>query len=154
MKSFLAQYSPTHKHKWVVLDGGGELYGNPEVKSLFKSFGYKIYITGPNASFQNGVVERRHRTVSTSIKSLLIGAGLEAKFWPYAFMHVLQLCNAIPGSGQVDSPLKLSSGKKDNLKFLKIFGFRVWVRFRGLQARRFKGKARKGIFLGYVPFTT
>ena len=100
------------------------------------------------------MVERGHRTVSTAIKSLLIGAGLEAKFWPYAFMHVLRLRNAIPGSGQSDSPLKLSSGEKDNLKFLKTFGCRVWVRFPGLQARRFKDKAQKGIFLGYVPFTT
>ena len=54
-KGFLVQYSTTHKHKWVVLDGGGELYGNPKVKGLFKSFDYKIYITGPDASFQNGV---------------------------------------------------------------------------------------------------
>ena len=73
----------------------------------------------------------------------MIGAGLEAKFWPYAFMHVLQLCNAIPGSGQVDSPLKLSSSEKDNLKFLKSFGCRVWVRFPGLQAHCFKDKAQK-----------
>lgn len=31
LKSFLAQYSPTHKKKWVMMDRGGELYGNPEV---------------------------------------------------------------------------------------------------------------------------
>ena len=124
-----------------MMDGGGELYGNLEVQTLFKSFGYDIYVTGPDALFQNGVVEQGHRTVSTAIKSLLIGAGLEAIFWPHAFMHVLRLCNAIPGSGQIDSPLKLSSGEKDNLKFLKTFGCRVWIRVPGLQARRFKDKA-------------
>ena len=71
-----------------MMDGGGELYGNPEHRTLFKSFGYDIYVTGPDALFQNRVVERGHRTVSTAIKSLLIGAGLEAKFWSYPFMHV------------------------------------------------------------------
>ena len=69
-------------------------------------------------------------------------------------MHVLRLRNAIPGTGQMDSPIKLSTGEKDNLKFLKTWGCRVWIRQPGIQARRFKDKARKGIFLGYVPFTT
>ena len=40
-----------------MMDGEGKLYGNPEVQTLFKSFRYDIYVTGPDASFQNGVVE-------------------------------------------------------------------------------------------------
>ena len=31
-------------------------------------------------------------------------------------LNVLRLWNAIPGIGQVDSPIKLSTGEKDNLK--------------------------------------
>ena len=31
---------------------------------------------------------------------LLIGASLDVKFWPYAFMHVLLIYNALPGQGQ------------------------------------------------------
>ena len=154
LKSFLEQYSPEMENKWVVMDQGGELYNNPEVVNLFKFYKYKIYPTGADASHQNGPVERGHRSVLTFIKSLLIGAGLETKFWPYAFMHVLRIRNAIPGSMQVESPIKMSTGEKDNLKHLKTFGCRVWVRPPGIQARRFKDKARKGIFLGYVPFTT
>jgi hypothetical protein len=46
------------------------------------------------------------------------------------------------------------SESKENLKNLRVFGSRVWVRPPGIQARRFKDKARKGIFLGYVPHTT
>ena len=69
-------------------------------------------------------------------------------------MHVLRIRNAIPGQGQVESPIKLATGVKDNLKKLKTFGCRVWVRPPGIQARRFKDKSRKGIFLGYIPYTT
>jgi hypothetical protein len=48
----------------------------------------------------------------------------------------------------------MSTGSKENLKNLRVFGSSVWVRPPGIQARRFKNKARKGIFLGYVPHTT
>ena len=135
------------------MDMGGELYSNPKIRNLFTSFGYEIYPTSPDSSNQNGPVERSHRTISQGIKALLFGAGLDVKFWPYAFIHVLRIRNAIPGQGQDASPLFLSTGKKDNFRNLRIFGCRVWVRPTGLQRKRFKDDVRKGIFLGYVPHT-
>ena len=33
-------------------------------------------------------------------QELLFGAGLDVKLWPYAFMHVLHIHNALPGQGQ------------------------------------------------------
>ena len=78
-------------------------------------------------SHQNGPVERAHRTVSQSVKALLFGAGLDVKFWPYAFMHVLRIRNALPGQGQDASPLFLLTGKKDNFRNMRVFGCRVWV---------------------------
>ena len=98
-------------------------------------------------------MERSHRTVSQGIKALLFGAGLDVKFWPYAFIHVLRIRNALPGQGQDASPSFLSTGKKDNFRNLRIFGCRVWVQPTGLQKKRFKDNVRKGIFLGYVPHT-
>ena len=62
--------------------------------------------------------------------------------------------NALPGNGQGSSPIHLSTGKKNNLKNLRTFGCRIWVRTPGIQAKRFNDKARKGIFLGYVSHTT
>ena len=62
--------------------------------------------------------------------------------------------NALPGNGQGSSPIHLSTGKKDNLKNLCTFGCQVWVRTPGIQAKRFKDKARKSIFFGYFQHTT
>ena len=69
------------------------------------------------------------------------------------FIHVLQICNVLPGQGQDSSPLFLSTGRKDNFRNLRIFGCRVWARPTGLQKKRFKDDVQKGIFLGYVPHT-
>ena len=89
LESFLQQYSPECKNKWVVLDQGGELYGNPDVQNLFTRYNYTIYPTGADSSSQNGPIERAHRTVSNGIKSCLIGAGLPIAYWPFVFLHVL-----------------------------------------------------------------
>ena len=59
-------------------------------------------------------MERSHRTVSQGIKALLFGAGLDVKFWPYAFIHMLRIRNALPAQGQDESPLFLSTDRKDN----------------------------------------
>jgi len=36
-ESFLSEYSPNCRNKWVVMDQGGELYKNPRVRNLFNS---------------------------------------------------------------------------------------------------------------------
>ena len=72
-------------------------------------------------------MERAHHTVSQGIKALLIGAGLDVKFWPYTIMYMLRICNALPGQVQDASPLFLSTGRKENFRNLQIFGCRVWV---------------------------
>jgi hypothetical protein len=137
-ESFLSEYLPNVRDKWVVMDQGGELYNNPLVRNVFKKHKYTIYPTGADNSSQNGPVERSHCTVSQGVKAILIGAGLDIKFWPLAFNHILRIRNAIPGPGQLESPLKISTGSKENLKNLCVFGSHVWVRPLGIQARRFK----------------
>ena len=52
--------------------------------------------TGADNSHQNGPVERGHCTLANTIWTLLVGANLDIKFWPYAFYHALQMSNAFP----------------------------------------------------------
>ena len=71
------------------MDQGGKLFNNSKDVTLFRSYGYKVLPAGANSSFQNDPVEQAHCTVSQGIRSLLIGADLDIKFWSYAFLHVL-----------------------------------------------------------------
>ncbi|KAG7353842.1 hypothetical protein IV203_003197 [Nitzschia inconspicua] len=82
LRSFLHQYSPQCQGKYVYLDQGGELYANPAVRTLFAQFGYAIRPTGADASNQNGPVERAHLTVANALRAMLLGAGLDPRFWP------------------------------------------------------------------------
>ena len=67
-------------------------------------------------------MERAHFTISQGVKTQLIGAGLDIKFWPYVFMHLMCIYNAFPGKGQDASLLFLSTGKKYNFQNMRVFG--------------------------------
>ena len=154
LRQFLDDHSPNCSDKYVYMDQGGELYRNPEVRRLFQSYGYDIKPTGAGASNQNGPVERMHLTMANGIRTALFGSNLEPKFWPYAFHHHLRITNDMASKDQDKSPYELSSGKRDNLKELRTFGCRVWVKPPQRRSAKFKKHSIKGIFLGYLPNTT
>lgn len=154
LRNFLDLHAPSCSNKYVHMDQGGELYRNPRLRHLFQQRGYDIRPTGADSSHQNGPVERAHRTVADMIRTLLSGANLPIKFWPYAFHHALRIINALPRKGQTKSRTELATGKKENLRKFKTFGSRVWIRPPGGRKSKLKPNARKGIFLGFIPNTT
>ena len=102
--------------KYVFLDQGGELYGNPDVQNLFKHFNYKVCPAGTKNSGQNGPVERAHRTISDVTLLMLTGANLKPVFWPYALYHVVCISNALRTFGYTNSsPLKMATNPKEML---------------------------------------
>ena len=151
---FLSQYNPHCNDKYVHLDQGGELFNHPEVRNLFEKKGYTIHPTGADTSRQNGPVERGHRTLANTIRALLLGAGLNVKFWPYAFYHAMRMSNAFPEPTQQRSPIALATGKPEDFSNIRTFGCRVWVRPPGRRPAKLIPNSRKGVFLGYVPNTT
>ena len=104
-----SEYALECNKKWVVIDQSGELYNNPVTKNIFKKCCYNSY---PTSSDSSNPVERAHQTISQGVKALLIGAGLEVKFGLYSFVHILCICNALPGQGQDESPLFLQKIKR------------------------------------------
>lgn len=154
LRTFLENHAPTCPDKYVYLDQGGELWGHPEVQQLFKRFGYTVRPTGADSSNQNGPVERGHLVVANAIRSMLLGANLDIKFWPYAFHHWLRIDNSIPSKDQTTAPLTLATGKVDDFSAFRTFGCRVWVRPPGRRSAKLRPNSRKGIFLGFLANTT
>ena len=154
LKRFLAKYSPKSELKYVYLDQGGELYSSPDIINLLTEYGYEILPTGADNSRQNGPVERAHRTLGNAIRTLLLGAGLDMRFWPYAFYHGMRIQNALPSKGMMKSPIELATQRRENFSNLRTFGCRVWVRPPRGRRAKYRPNSKKGIFLGYMPHTT
>ena len=95
--------------RYIILDQGGELANNPDFCKMLTSapFYYDIKPIGAGAHHQHGVVERANYTVDNGIRSLLFGANLPIKFWPFALLHMHQECCT---TMQRRLPVRLSQG--------------------------------------------
>jgi hypothetical protein len=145
---WLAQYTPDAQLKTVRFDQGGELGRCNAVLELFKNYGYAIKITGADSSHQNGCIECAHKTIGNMMCTLLNGADLPCKFWPYAFQHSLFLMNHIIHDGKANPPITICTKQKFSLQQLRTFGCRVYVRTPGDRPSKLDSNNRVGIFLG------
>ena len=133
----------------------GELGSSREVNELFQRAGYSIEPTAPDSSASNGPGERPHRTIKNALRAMLAGAGLEPKFWPFAFHHFLRLYNMVPHAGREHSPYQVKSGKVPDMRHLRVFGCRLFALDGDKQKQRQvledaqSRRDREGVFLGF-----
>jgi len=120
------------------------------VVEIFERAGYAVEPTAPYSSTQNGPGERPHQTIAQGIRTLLGGAALPPKYWPYALNFFLRIYNSTVHDDDVMSPFERCTGEKPNLRKLRTFGCRMYALPRG-SARSAKARENTtaGIFLGY-----
>ena len=149
LREFLARYTPDVPHKICRLDQGGELGRCTEVLDLFQQAGYEIQIVAQDSSNEIGGVERSHLTLANAVRTMLFGAGLPLKFWPYALQYWDLINDCIPHGTRGASPYEICTGRQPDVSRLRVFGCRVYA----LPAEGRDGKldvhAAPGIFLGY-----
>jgi len=129
---------------------GGELGQCAEVVTLFQNAGYAIEPTAPDSSHQNGPGERPHWSIAESLHAILGGAGLNPKFWSYAFEHYLWLYNVTVHGLQSASPYTLCTGCKPDLNLLRTFGCQIYALLPQHRSAKLLDHACTGIFLGYT----
>jgi hypothetical protein len=138
-------------NKYVRFDQGGELGRCTAVVDLFSAAGYQVETTAADSSHQNGPGERPHQTIANGMRTMLAGAALPMKFWPYAFHHFLRLYNTTVHANKDASPHELCSGSQPDLSLLRVFGCRVYaLPARPRRPDKLISDARVGIFLGYA----
>ena len=118
----------------------------------FKGISHQF--SAPGTPQQNGVVERKNRTLIETGRTMLEEAKLPTYFWEEAINTACftQNCTLINKHGV--TPYQMLKGKKPSLKHLLIFRCKCFVlRTHPKQLGKFKTKADEGIFLGY-PLTT
>ena len=132
--------------KVLNTDRGGEYLGSDFIAYL-KSRGTLQKLSVHDTHQESGVAERRNRTIVERVRALLHASGLPKKLWAEAARHVVWLLNrtttkAVEGM----TPFEAAFGKKPNLKGLREWGEKVWVRIEG--GNKLGGRVREGRWLG------
>ena len=134
------------KIKVLSSDRGGEYQGEEFVEYL-KSKGTHQKLNIHDTHHQTGVAERRNRTIAERIRALLHASGLPKNLWGEAARHVVWLLNrtttkAVEGM----TPFEAAFGKKPNLKGVREWGEKVYVRVE--KGTKLGGRVREGRWLG------
>lgn len=84
-----------YRIKTMRSDRGGEFLA-ATFKDVCEQAGIVRHFTAPYSSQQNGVVERRNRTVMEMARSMLKGMGVPGRFWGEEVKHSVYLLNRLP----------------------------------------------------------
>ena len=106
--------------KTLRSDRGGE-YLDTEFKDNLLKHGILSQLTTPGTPQQNGVVERRNRTLLDMVRSMMSYSSLPIPFWGYSLQTAVYILNVVPSKSIQSTPLELWNGHKPSLRH-----FRIW----------------------------
>ena len=129
-------------------DRGGELTSE-EFSKWCEEKGIQRQLTTPYTPQQNGVVERKNRTVVGLKRSMLKDKSLPLKLWGEAINTCVYVLNrSSTKSLQGKMPYEMWSGKKPKLIHLRIFGSIVHVKTPGALGK-LEDRSKEMMFVGY-----
>lgn len=144
----LVENQCSKKIKILRSDNGGEYTGKHFSEFLEKS-GIIHQKTCPYTPEQNGVAERINRTIIERVRCMLIDSGLDQRFWAEAASTASYLINRVPCRGNEGCPEELWSGRKPNLKHLRVFGCPALVHVPKQRRSKIDPKSLECIMVGY-----
>lgn len=137
--------------KEMRCDNGRE-YLNRDFYTFAKQEG--IYIKpGPAYTHQlNGVAERFNRTVMDRARCLMSEAKLNKCYWPECVQTATYLGNRLlTNTVERKSPYEIFYGRKPEVRYLKIFGSKCFVRVpEETRTSKLNPKGIQGILVGYT----
>jgi hypothetical protein len=100
---------------------------------------------------QNGMAERKNRTLAEQITAMLNEAKLPASFWGEALQTANFLLNiALSRSVAVGkTPFELWHGRKPDYSILRVFGCRAYAHIGRDKRKSLESKTLPCLFLGY-----
>jgi len=99
---------------------------------------------------QNGVAERKNRTLVERARSMLNSKNLQINLWAEAIATAVYLSNLSPTKAVMDrTPYEAWFGTKPNVSHLKIFGCITYTKIPVQNLQKLDNRAQKGIFVGY-----
>ena len=108
-------------------NNGGEFTSN-EFKELCKESGIKRELSTPYNPQQNGVAERKNRTIMEAAKAMLHDQDLLMHLWVEATRTVVYVQNRAPHRVLKNkTPEEVLFGKKPRVGHLRLFGCPVYI---------------------------
>ena len=131
-------------------DHGGE-FENIRFGSFYEEKGITHNFSAPQTPQQNGVAERKNRTLVEAARAMLAEYSLPKYFWAEAVNTACYVLNRVNVRSKLNkTPYEIIKGRTPNLSHLHVFGCKVFILNNGKSPLgKFDPKSDEGVFLGY-----
>jgi len=131
-------------------DHGGE-FQNEKFSKFCEKMGILHNFSAPRTPQQNGVVERKNKSLEELARTMLSEFSLPKYFWADAISTSCYVMNRVLIRPILKkTPYELFNGRKPNINHLRVFGCSYFVLNNGKEnLGKFDEKADLGIFIGY-----
>nr|GEU32645.1 retrovirus-related Pol polyprotein from transposon TNT 1-94 [Tanacetum cinerariifolium] len=137
--------------RYIRTDNGTEFI-NKALTEYYKRIGIFHQKTVPRTSQQNGVVERRNRTLVEAARTMLIFSKALMIMWAEVVATACYTQNrSIIHTRHNKTPYELVYNKKPDLTFFRVFGAHCYSTINSKDLEKLQPTADIRIFVGYAP---
>ncbi|GJY64684.1 putative ribonuclease H-like domain-containing protein [Tanacetum coccineum] len=151
LKKFITEIENqvNHKVKVIRCDNGTE-FKNKEMNDFCANKGIRREFSNARTPQQNGVAERKNRTLIEAARTMLADSLLPVIFWAEAVNTACYVLNRVlVTKTQNKTPYELINGRTPLLSFMRPFGCPVTILNTLDPLGKFEGKADEGFLVGY-----
>jgi transposase InsO family protein len=151
LKKFLkrAQNEFDAKVKKIRSHNGSE-FKNTQLEDYLDQEGIKYESSAPYIPQQNGVAERKNRTLIESTRTMLDEYKTSDRFWAEAINTACHAVNQLYLHQLLKkTPYELLTGNKPNVSYFRVFGSKCYVLLKRSKSSKFAPKVYESFMLGY-----
>jgi hypothetical protein len=135
--------------KKIRSDNGSE-FKNLQVEEYLEEEGIKHEFSAPYTPQENGVVERKNRTLIDMARTMLGEFKTPERFWSEAVNTACHAINRVYLRRLLKkTSYKLLTGNKPNVSYFRVFGSKCYILVKKGRNSKFAPKAVEGFLLGY-----
>nr|GEU62942.1 hypothetical protein [Tanacetum cinerariifolium] len=137
------------RYTWRVRTDNGTEFKNKTLTKFFDDVGITQQFSAARTLQQNGLVERRNRTLVEAARTMLTFANLPLFHWAEAIATACFIQNRSIIHKHFDkTPYELMNKRKPNIKFFCLFGCRCYLLNDYEGVGKLKAKGNIGVFVG------
>ncbi|KAK1641780.1 hypothetical protein QYE76_060251 [Lolium multiflorum] len=130
-------------------DNGSE-FKNYTLNDFLSDEGIRHQYSAAYTPQQNGVAERKNRTLMDMARSMMAEYKSRYNFWAEAISTACHSSNRLYlRKGLNKTPYEILTGNKPNISYFKVFGCKCFYKIKEVRLSKFAPKALEGIFVGY-----
>jgi hypothetical protein len=135
--------------KKIRSDNGTE-FKNSQIEGFHEDEGIKHEFSSPYTPQQNGVVERKNRTLLDMARTMLDEYKTPDRFWVEAINTACYSINRLYLHRILKkTSYELLTGKKPNVSYFRVFGSKCFILVKRGRKSKFAPKAVEGFLVGY-----